>query len=363
MHSTSDPVFYDRNQIVRWLGAGTVAKAWSFANQVTGLKWVGHTLSGSINGAQRRPYEVHVEFIREGSHVDIASDCTCLLEMDCEHVGAVLLAGLEYSPSENQAVRPEVVGWLELFRQRLTEAGAKKSKTTPSQALIYALAWTSYERRFEVHFFKASRTREGTIRSIGDSWSNVEKALLKRPQFINEDDLVILRLLWMCRSHAGYGGYTLTGENGAEALERMLGTGRLFAMDERWHVTGTALRLGNARPGKIQWQPSAGDRFQPVLETIPPSTNMIVVEPVWYVDQSLGEAGAVELPWEAKRIADYLTMPPITLTEVPLVTAVLRDIAPDLPLPPVAEMTAIRVIDSEPVPLFAASRKVRSRFF
>ena len=353
MPSSSPPVFYDRTQIVQWLGAGTVSRAAFFVKDVTNLKWNGHSLSGSVSSGQRRPpYQVHVNFFGEGTHTDIEGDCTCPVVIDCEHVGAVLLAGLGQRGPRTEEVRAEVVGWLEAFRQRLSAAGAKKTKTTISpQALVYALAWSSYERRYEVHFFKASRTREGNIRTVGDSWNNVEKALLKPPQFISEDDLVILRLLWMGRAHSGYGGYPLSGANGAAALERMLGTGRLYLMDANLGMTGTALRLGNPRPGKIQWQPSIGDRFKPMLQTDPPATNLIVVEPVWYVDQSVGETGLVDLPWEASRIADYLTMPPITLTEVPLVTAVLRDIAPDLPMPPVAEMTPIRVIDTEPLPV------------
>ena len=44
-------------------------------------------------------------------------------------------------------------------------------------------------------------------------------------------------------------------------------------------------------------------------------------------------------------------MPPIALTEVPLVSPVLRDIAPHLPTPAIAEITTLRVIDSEPVPV------------
>lgn len=308
-------------------------------------------LSGSVQRSHWEPYEVQVRFHRDGNQLAIDGECSCHTEYDCEHVAALLIASLERRESGSAVVRPELVGWLEQFRIRSSALDVKKAKTKSTQALVYALAWSRYDRRHEVQFFKAGVGRDGGIRAIGDSWNNVEKALLKPPQFIGDDDLAILRLLWMGRSRVGYGGFALSGVNGATALERMLASGRLFVADTNRQVAGTALHLGTARPGHIQWQPNADDRLQPVLQTDPPSTSRIMVDPVWYVDQPSGTAGVVELPWEARRIADYLSMPPISLAEAPIVATVLREIAPDLPAPPAEDTATMRVLDSEPVPV------------
>src|SRR5260370_36817688 len=61
----------------------------------------------------------------------------------------------------------------------------------------------------------------------------------------------------------------------------------------------------------------------------------------------------VQWPMSRESLGDYLSMPPISLAEAPLVAAVLRESAPDLPLPPAHDTSAIRVIDTEPVPVLS----------
>ncbi|MDQ9634327.1 hypothetical protein RF085_26875, partial [Serratia marcescens] len=62
-----------------------------------------------------------------------------------------------------------------------------------------------------------------------DRWQNVEKALVEPPKFVSEEDLSILRGLWLGRSHAAYtGGFALQGATGAAILEKLIATGRAF---------------------------------------------------------------------------------------------------------------------------------------
>ncbi len=343
MNATSMPLLFDRAQLSRWFDAKTLTKALPYVKAVSSLEWNEDVLSGTVQGSAREPYDVDVYFHREDRRVELDGECSCPVGYDCKHVAAVLLASLDHQSNPTVAVRAELVGWLEGFRER------QVGKTTkPTQTVIYALTWSKYDRCHKVEFFKAGLGKDGSIRSIGDAWSNIDGALAKPPRFVGNDDLAILRLLWVGRSRDDY-GFALRGANGAVALERMLATGRLFTADSHQQVIGSALRFGEVRFGNIQWQ-SANGRVQPVLQTNPPSTEVIVVEPVWYIDQSRGEMGVVELPWDAKRIADYLSMPPISPAEAPMVASVLRDIAPDLPTPP-AEESALRVIDVEPVPI------------
>jgi len=347
----SNPPPYDRAQIAHWLGAGTVSKALSYISSVSNLENHVGALTGSVQGSHAIPYDVAVYFHTTGNKLDIEGECTCPVGYDCKHVAALLLASLERRASNTPVVRAELVHWLQQFRDR-QDANAKKSRQShATQTLAYALIYSTYNRRHEVRLYKASLTRDGAIRSIGESWNNVEKALTKPPQFIGEEDLAIFRLLSMGNSRFNYLGFQLEGTNGALVLERMLATGRSFSADAKGKLTGGALRCGTTRPGHIQWQTCAGDRVQPILQTDPASSAIVLVEPVWYVDQSVGEAGVAELPWDAKQIADYLSMPPISATEAPLVASVLRDIAPDLPAPPTNEADAIPAVDIDPIPV------------
>lgn len=248
-------------------------------------------------------------------------------------------------------VRPELLEWLENFREQRGAAGAKKTKK-PAQALVYVVQVSSYRQIHEVQFFKASLDREGGIRSVGDGWNNVDNALVKPPQFIGDDDLAILRLLWIARSREHHSSsYTLSGSNGAEILERMVATGRLYTSNPILKVPAARVRKGDARPGYIQRLPRSDDRLRPVLQTDPAASTVIPTDPPWYIDDVLGEAGPAKLPWDTKFLNDYLSMPAVSRGEAAIVTAVLRAISPDLPTPPAEDDASLRVVDAAPVPL------------
>ncbi|MFM0514920.1 hypothetical protein [Paraburkholderia sp. RL17-373-BIF-A] len=83
---------------------------------------------------------------------------------------------------------------------------------------------------------------------------------------------------------------------------------------------------------------------------------LLATEPAWYIDTQAGVAGIVQLPLQslqAQQLAAYLAMPPISLTEAPLVGAVLREIVPELPPPPAPNSSELRIIDTEPVPILS----------
>ena len=361
MQPTPPDYLYTDAQITQWFDNATLAKARLLVRCVSRLRWENDELCGDVQGSQRLPYEVAVHFKRVSDKVMIAGTCTCPVGHHCKHTAALLLANLARPVAGSGAatgagagtavgtLRHELAQWLTHFRTRQNAAESVKTRTVKSgSTLVYALAPSLYDQRCEVAFFKASLDRDGQIRSIGDEWNNVENALLKPPQFINEDDLAILRLLWLGRSKGGYGGFSLSGANGGTALASMIATGRLAMLDAQSYKPGPLLRQGSARAGSVQWQPDAGNRLQAHLQTTPAASNVIIVAPLWYVDQQTAEAGLIDVPWEASRIADYLGMPPITLTEVPLVAAVLQEIAPHLPLPPTAEAAAMRMLDVTP---------------
>lgn len=353
----SDLPFYDRVQIGHWLGTGTVDKALAYVCAVSNLEWDGDVLSASVNGTQKIPYEVNVFFDGRSNKITIDGTCTCPVGYGCKHVAAVLLAKLG-AVSAPAHVRSEVVNWLERFRQDLDQAAKKSRAGSSTQGLAYVLVWSAYQRHHEVQLYKAGVGRDGSIRSVGQPWHNLEQALLKPPQFVSNDDMLILRLLWLGRSRIGYGGYVLTGTHGAMAVESMLATGRLFTTDTLRKFPAVPLRLGNTRMPHLDWETSAADRMYPVLHTEPPSSSLIFSEPVWYVDEAGGEAGVVEMPWDAQQIAGFLSMPPISMAEAQLVGAVLRDVAPDLPAPPMPpghETQATLVQDSEPMPVLNLS--------
>jgi superfamily II DNA or RNA helicase len=349
-------VFYDREDIARWLGAATLAKARDYVDAVSRVHWDHHALHGEVQGTQRRPYVVDVRFYDVDDAPWVEGDCTCPVGFQCKHVAALLLAGRELLEAPQDGVRPELMRWLTRFRAH-ADADADTGASAPRIALAYQLGWSRLHQRHEIQLLKARRDADGDIRALDEPWSQVEAALIKPPKFVTDDDLVILRSLWLDHARERHGHFPLRGASGGDVLHRLIATGRLFpapAGDASARAPLRALTRGAARPGRIDWETQPDGRLRPVLRTEPAAAMVLATEPVWYVDAGAGEAGIVELSLPFAQLPDYLAMPPISLAEAPLVAAMLSELAPGLPPPPAApEHAAVRVIDTPPVPVLA----------
>ncbi|WP_159911443.1 DEAD/DEAH box helicase [Pantoea sp. 18069] len=354
-------VFYTRQHITQWLGAHTVAKASGYTQATSHLQWLDeHTLSAQVQGSARAPYQVEVTFFHAGDKLVMDGECSCPVGFNCKHVAVVLIAGLQQASTPAAAgIRPEVVTWLESFRRKQTAATPSKKKSAaakPSHVLAYVIAPT-HRQALEIFLYKARANSDGIMLPLVDRWHNVERALVQPPKFVTEEDLPILRGLWLNPPLYYMDSFTLQGATGAALLEQLLATGRLFSapsVDTRPLIAPRRLQPGPSRGGQIIWKAQADQRVHPVLETAPPAAMLLTAtQPCWYVDPQRGEAGIIDLPWPAGVLADFLSMPAITHEEAALVGSVLREVAPDLPLPPTQDASAIRVIDAAPVPVLS----------
>ncbi len=272
-------IHYDRNQITDWLGSFTVAKARDYVRAVSNLRWrEDASLSAMVQGTRSRPYSVRVYFHDIDEDPWAEGECTCPVGIDCKHVAAVLIAGLAHQPKPTATgVRTELVTWLEGFRARRTAANPATKKTTKAtHALAYVIA-QSY-RGPEVFLYKARLGADGTIRSLDDPWNNVERALIEPPKFVVEEDLPILRGLWLNRSPGAHASsFRLQGTTGAATLEKLVATGRLFASGAASSMnpgTRCLVRSGPERsaqiaPGKCNPTPACG---QSCKRRLPPRT-------------------------------------------------------------------------------------------
>lgn len=349
---------YNRQEIEVWLGPQTVAKARAYQKAVSHLAWENRsTLTGRVQGREHHPYSVRVVFhdVDDGMWID--GHCSCPVGIDCKHVAALLLAATSASEPAETSLRPELVSWLDAFRNRLSsppEARQRVAGAKNMHALAYLIAWSHYNDP-EVLLYKARASAEGTVRSFEDPWHNVEQALIKPPRFVAESDLPILRGLWLNRTRQFGNWFQLRGSMGADLLEKMVATGRSFILpDEAGKLPepSRVLRLGPSRPGKITWRTLPDSHMVPAVQSDPPATLLLTpLEPCWYLDAQSGEAGPVDLPWPAGQVREFLSIPAIKLDESALVANVLREVLPAFPLPPGQDKTDINIIDVEPLPI------------
>jgi uncharacterized Zn finger protein len=133
-------VTYTRDQVATWFGKHTVAKAMGYLRKVSDLNWDGRTLRGTVQGSEFIPYRTEVYFSGSSRPRVERAECSCPVGYRCKHAAALLLATLQEPPQGAAAIRPEMLRWLEHFREEVTRAGRKpsstKSKTT--HTLLYA---------------------------------------------------------------------------------------------------------------------------------------------------------------------------------------------------------------------------------
>jgi hypothetical protein len=91
--------------------------------------------------------------------------------------------------------------------------------------LCYAITRSSYSGGYTIVIYKG-KMDEGRLLDGLEEWSSVERALIKPPQYVTDEDLGLLRLLWKHRDK--YDGFLIPCAHGHEILTRLVDSGRLF---------------------------------------------------------------------------------------------------------------------------------------
>ena len=180
-----------------------------------------------------------------------------------------------------------------------------------------------------VGIYKCKMAADGRLLGRMEEWNNVERALIKPPQFVTEEDLPFLRLLWKQRDK--FDGNIGMGKQGHEILNALLESDRLYFM-ERVAASGFALsepvrlKLGKARDAKLDWGADESGRMVPRIIRSGGAVDVLPLqEATWYLDPQAGEIGVLKMALTPPQVAQLLSMPPLREIDVPVVSEVLRD--------------------------------------
>ncbi|MDD5365205.1 MAG: DEAD/DEAH box helicase [Gallionellaceae bacterium] len=340
---------YDERDLRRWFNGPDLAASDAYLNAVRVLQVSGGAIVATVQGTARHPYAVHIVIsqARDGQlHLNAA--CGCPVGWFCKHTAAVLRVLLRQQPARPAAaVNPDVLRWLEGFRQAIdTPTETAKRVSVNKEALFYVLD-QSYDGAWEVSFAKSRIDKHGQPGTFKD-WDNVERALLQPPAFVREDDLPILRLLWASRrGDQTFREYVLHGAMGEDLLQRMLASGRLLLGPEPYRPAGA----GEPRAAMLLWRRLEDSQIAPrIVAQDETAIDVIALAEIWYLDRETGRLGLLNLPYPAHRVAQLLTMPPLSEADLPVVAGALAELAPELPAPSAPRM---RIIDVEPTPVLS----------
>ncbi len=353
---------YTLADVIRCLSSRETQKGAAYLNAVSQLKMLPDAITAQVKGTAYQPYQVDILFFQdEAALLDIDAECTCPVGYGCKHAAAVLLEVLEKRGAAPQ-INPAVLQWLENFRR--TVSAKKKTPSLPAKRadqLFYLLRQVPYTSAYGIFIMKGRVDADGRPNASAQSWNNIERALLQPPKFVDEEDAAILHSLWLMRSKDRYADiFPLSGRIGEDVLKRLVTAGKLFfatQLENRYEYrVSLPLQSGEERQGKLEWQHSGNGEIVPRLLASPPTTAILALETVWYVDAQTAEIGSLNAPCTAEEITRLMTLPPLRAVDVTVVANVLRELSPALPLPD--NITALHTIATTPVPTLTLATTV-----
>ncbi|MCX7192814.1 MAG: helicase, partial [Proteobacteria bacterium] len=336
---------YTLADVTRWYSMHELHKAKAYLNSITQLTVQSDKITALVKGTAKQPYAVQIFFENDLSNTPgMRPMCSCPVGYKCKHTAAVLLSAL--SLPRTPVVNPALLEWVEAFRK--AQAVPAKKKPKPAQRtehLCYVLLKSLNSEGYFVGTYKARLSADGALLGQLEEWSNVERALIKPPLFVTDEDLPILRLLWKQREK--FDGNILLGKQGNEILTSLLESGRFFCMERvagnRYVLSSpTRLKQGCVRDARLDWGADESGRMVPKI--IRSGATVVVLplpEATWYLDAAAGEIGLLKLAQTPPQIAQLLSMPPLREIDVPVVSEMLREMVPDLPAPTTARLRAL----------------------
>ncbi len=343
---------YTLSDVVRWYSMQELNKAKAYLNSISQLKVQADKITAQVKGTAKLPYAVEITFQNDmAGMLGIRPVCSCPVGYKCKHTAAVLLSALALPRAP--VVNPALLAWVEAFRKAQSTAAKKKAK--PSQRperLCYVLTKKPHSNGYSMLTYKARLSHEGQLLGSMEEWHNMERALVKPPLFVSEEDLPILRLLW--RQWEKYDGNILEGAQGREILEGALSTKRLFFMERmagNRYLMSAPIRLkqGPVRDARLDWgADESGNMVPRIMRGSVMVETLAMPDATWYLDAAAGEIGLLKLAQPPMQIAQLLSMPPLREIDVPVVSEVLREMVPDLPPPTSLRLRTIAA-DLEPV--------------
>lgn len=235
--------------------------------------------------------------------------CSCPVEINCKHSAAVLFhlqARADKTPESDAPVQlsRSLEHWLSSIP--VATQPAEETSQAASTRLFYKLKATPVTGKWLVEIFKVYQLKSGELRDVKPLFS-LSDLLMRQPGYLTELDLRIARLLVAMHSHhAYYSGYPLDGSSGAELLEMLLRTSRLFLDFEALQP----LNAGPRRSAQFAWAEQANGSFRPQWSSDEASAETVLaLEPLHYLDRERQQIGPLFNELDEK-LACHLALAP-----------------------------------------------------
>jgi hypothetical protein len=350
-------------EITRSFGLQSTERGKSYADsgRVSNLRYVEaeSRVEAEVSGSQALPYRVDLRLLRTSTGRHLYGLCTCPMRVNCKHAAAValLLANARAAPSASVRAPvpapaagatdtpPGLSKWLERLARAAKPAPEKPDEYPPNavQRLLYLL--DAAEGQPRVSLALARPLKSGGY-SEPRPWDNARAALASPPTFVLRADLAILRRLLLDAPFGARIEFPRVADDALALLRMMLATGRCH-----WRTAELpALREAAQRKAAAAWRADDAGVQRLALETEPPASAVLPLEPPWYVDLRTSECGPVATALPAPLAAALASAPDVPPHQARAVRERLAQAGvPELPLPHAPEET--EVSGEPPVPV------------
>ncbi|MDG9666542.1 DEAD/DEAH box helicase [Hahella sp. CR1] len=293
------------SQIAKELGHTYFERGVKYFKQqrVTLVEYGKDHAAASVQGSGNSIYRVLVRLENDAYGQSIEGECSCPIGYNCKHVAATLLAVNERSQAPTQqdtnsghysVHSPEetldfdVRRWLAQLVDTATEETTRESANQVS--VLYLLQHNHMNGNVCVNVIQARTLKSGEYSKKTQRY-NINAAFnqSKPAAFLTKADLAIFkRLLWSRWDSV----LPLTEETGADALQRILATGRAY-----WE-SPQGPKLFEGAPARAEFQWRVDKEGGQTLEMVPSHLMMVATDPIYCINTSTGECGQLlsELP-------------------------------------------------------------------
>ncbi|WP_434710021.1 DEAD/DEAH box helicase [Pseudomonas sp. R1-1] len=286
------------------------ARAYALEDRVEILEVNDRQITAFCVGSNQTAYEQTLSIARHRGAGGLLCYCSCPVGFDCKHCAAVLYClDMNVREASGQQATVELGRSLEHWLSTIPVAvqpAEEKTSQAASTRLFYQLKASPVAGKWQLDIFKVYQLKNGELRDVKPLYS-LSDLLMRQPGYLTEQDLRIARLLVAMHSHhAYYSGYPLEGSSGAELLEMLLRTSRLF-LDFQ---TLQPLTAGASRSAQFAWAEQADGSYRPQWTSAEaPVENVLALEPLYYLDREQRQIGLLLNDLDEK-LACHLALAP-----------------------------------------------------
>ncbi|WP_460107506.1 DEAD/DEAH box helicase [Pseudomonas sp. H1_F01] len=315
------------------------------------------SIHAECEGGGDNVYQQVIELTRYRGYDGVRYECSCPVGNSCKHCAAVMFH-LMWNPqaleagSASERLSSELETWIKGIPE--WDADSLPSKKDADVRIFYKLKKT-HIGQWILELFKGRQLDDGSLKDL-KAFGQLTDMLNRSPNYMSDVDKQIGQSLISSQHYHSQNSFPLQGRSGAEVLALALKSSRLFLDFDPPQPLGA----GPLKNAQFFWAEQANGNYRSrwrsgdqVLD------NLLVLEPLHYLDLSRRELGRLSYEVDDKLACHLCRAPEVPARDVVLFSHRIN--AVDRPIPPPKELTERIIEGVEPRALLTLGSAITFR--